>query len=63
METGAVDFTCEGCGAEVSWFGLDRVPAHRFCATCLWLHETDLTPEEFWTLYKRTCIEPDGRTD
>lgn len=49
-----VKFDCEGCGAEVYAFGLSKVPKHMFCATCLWLHETTLTPEEFWVLYKTT---------
>jgi hypothetical protein len=45
------EFDCEGCGAHVYHFGLSKLPKHMFCATCLWLHETNLSPEEFWALY------------
>ena len=33
-----VEFDCEGCGAHVSMFGRDRVPANHWCATCGFIH-------------------------
>jgi len=49
------EFDCEGCGAHVYHYSLTKPPKHMFCATCLWLNETDLSAEEFWLLYKQIC--------
>jgi len=49
------EFDCEGCGAHVYHYSLSKPPKHMFCATCLWLNETDLSAEEFWLLYKQIC--------
>jgi hypothetical protein len=46
-----IEFDCEGCGVHVFAFGRETVPPNHLCATCEFLCEFVLDPDEFWSLY------------
>ena len=54
-----VDYVCEGCGYDVTWFAIDEIPAHGFCATCAWLCEHYPDPQQMMLV--RKMIDPEPR--
>lgn len=56
-----IEFDCEGCGCHVFGLGRDTVPASHLCATCGWLCEFVLDPDEFWAAYQRLVGEREAR--
>lgn len=50
---GRVEWDCEGCGVHVYAFGIDSVPKHQMCITCVKLNEMAITADEFWQLHRR----------
>jgi hypothetical protein len=57
-----IQYTCEGCGAEVFNVSRDTIPASQLCAVCEWLCEFVHDPAAFWAIYAlnvRTKPDPD----